>query len=219
MKGCCTILILGIVNVAYGGITPISEWHHVEGSAGWVEVDSYEQSAAYPITGTAFGVGYYGDDDVVVASSSAGVYVVSASVTGSIFSGSARATSSYVFQPNCTTLGIEIDGATGMYSWDGNQVHYRLTDLTSGETILSYSSPTSQDDEVVLVDHSHRIGVYPGHAYELFLSAVASQGDISTTRSWLTSEVACVPAPGAFVLSAIGAAAVGLHRRRRGDRA
>lgn len=218
MKGRCIILILAIANVAYGGVTPISEWHHVEGSAGWVEVDSYDQSAAYPISGTAFGLGYYGDDDVVIASSSAGQYVVSASVTGSIFSGSASAASRYVFQPNCDTLKVEIDGATGMYSWDGNQVQYRLTDLTSGGTVFSYSSPTSQDYEVVLVDESHRIGVDPGHEYELFLSADASQGDVSTTHSWLTAEVTCVPAPGAFLLSAIGAAAVGLYRRRCGGR-
>ncbi len=213
MKGRCISLILVVANVAYGGITPISEWHHVEGSAGWVEVDSYDQSAAYPISGTAFGLGYSGHDDVVVASSSAGVYVVSASVTGSIFSGSASAASSYVFWPNCDTLKVEIDGATGMYSWDGNQVQYRLTDLTSGGTVFSYSTPTSQDDEVVLVNESYCVDVDPGHEYELFLSASASQGDVSTTRSWLTADVTCVPAPGAFLLSAIGAAAVGLHRR------
>ncbi|MBP7052917.1 MAG: PEP-CTERM sorting domain-containing protein [Phycisphaerae bacterium] len=205
MRYGCVILMFVLANVACGGVVSISEWHYIRGWAGgWGNAgQSYERSASFPISDSATALGW--NDVPVTASSSAGNWMVSASVTGSIFSGVATAESTYVFTTECPVLSLKITGAACMYSWDGTVVRYRLTDRTLDETIFSYSSSTSHEYDCITVSESYRVNVQPGHEYELFLSAVASQGDDSTPHSWLAVRV---PAPGALVLSSLGVAAV-----------
>jgi hypothetical protein len=214
MKYIAMILTFASASSIYAGVTPISQWHHVSGGAGFIETQSYNLSAPLPISGSASGLGYYGDP--VTASSSAGNYAVSASVSGSIFSGSAHAESTYVFMTDSPVLGIWIRGATGVYSWDGNVIAYSLKDLTLGQVVFSYSSPTSFTPDSyydpVSVNETYRVAVETGHEYELFLSAVASEGDAGSTHSYLTASY--VPAPGALLLGGLGLGLVRLLRRR-----
>jgi len=210
MKYIAMILTFASASSLYAGVTPISQWHHVSGSAGFGGGESYDLSAPLPISGSASGLGYY--EDPVTASSSAGNYAVSASVVGSIFSGSAHAESTYVFTTDSPLLQLWIRGATGMYSWDGNVIAYSLKDLTLGQVVFSYSSPTSFDYDTVSVNETYRVAVETGHEYELFLSAVASEGDAGSTHSYL--EATYIPAPGALLLGGLGLGLVRLLRRR-----
>jgi len=212
MKYVALILTFALAGSVYAGTTPISQSHHVSGSAGFIEIDSYNLSGALPISGSATGLGYY--EDPVTASSSAGNYEVSASVVGSIFSGSALAESTYVFMADSPVLELWIHGATGMYSWDGNIIAYSLKDLTLDQVLFSYSSPTGFEHETVSVNQTYHVATEVGHEYELFLSAVASEGDVSPGESYLQARI--IPAPGALLLGGFGLGLLGVLRRRSG---
>ena len=53
MKYVALILTFALAGSVYAGTTPISQSHHVSGSAGFIEIDSYNLSGALPISGSA----------------------------------------------------------------------------------------------------------------------------------------------------------------------
>jgi len=214
------------------GIDLLSQDHHVWGSAGsatqyypgGTEV-SYDQTSSDPldvlVNGTYLdlSLGEMG----LTAWSKAGDFRVE--TQGAYWFSEAYAQSEYVLAPQVevSALSFQLSGSGyGVGLSNETNIRFALDDLTTGTSLVSLVAPGDAVPGPSDWDSSARVwsmawdGRYPvdpTHTYGLTLSAYAGDGD-GTRGALLDLDVwPLVPAPGALLLTVIGAALVGWRRR------
>lgn len=211
------------------GIQVVSEEHHVWGFAGsdtdWTpggNQESYDQTAPNPLDVSVTGT--YIDSwgpCTLTSRSVTGDFHVETHAT--YWFSRAYAQSSYLFTPqagvDALTFGL-VGSGCGVGIPDETNIQFTLDDLTAEGTLASLTAPSSIDDwggpmspSSWSVASDTTYDVDPTHTYCLTLYACAGGGDGWRDTYGDVSVQAVIPAPGALLLSVIGAACVGWTRR------
>lgn len=216
-------ILLGTVS-AWGhatGIQLLDQEHHIWGNAGFASPEGgtethYDRTSPDPLDVSTMGTYWQeggGGEIPLAAWSKAGDFRTQAH--GEYWFSEAFAHSTYIFTPQAATTVwtfIVSGSGYGVGLAVESQVRFTLDDLTTGTSVASLAAPAASDWQewsTWHLDWTHTFPLDPTHTYGMTLFAYAGHGD-STREAFLQVDLRpVIPAPGALLLAALGAAVVG----------
>ncbi len=208
-----------LVDAAPTGIYLIEQIHTVWGNAGLPVADTYSESGAAAVTGSASALSV--DGILNTATSSAGPDGLSAYRSGNAGAADAYAQSEYRFTPDYSRLVLNLSGTIGEWAFE-NLAAATLTDVTAGVLLDTYRTPhlMSELDPTTIggfdFDVQFDFAVDPTHIYSLVGLVEAHRGEGGTgSADMAVAFQSVIPAPPALLLGSLGLGIIMRLRKRK----